>query len=175
MGSSANKEVLEQVLECFEGLPVSVIAPIKSHVEKSQIPIPSNMMVTDWLPAHMVNPLGSVAVIHGGQGTVQTACDSGTPFIGIGMQPEQSINIESVVRYGCAIRIARRKLTKPLFRIKLNELLTNPTFAEKARELQQESLLIHGAQNVARFLVDKFSDGVVSIPETPYTARRKTK
>lgn len=172
MGSSANKEVLQQVLESFEGLPVSVIAPIKSYVENSGIAIPSNMLVTDWLPAHIVNPLCTVAVIHGGQGTVQTACDSGTPFIGIGMQPEQSINIESVARFGSAIRIARRKFSKHLFKARLNELLTNPTFTEKAKELQKESRQIHGAENVAKFLVNICKNGTVRIPKTPYTAHR---
>jgi hypothetical protein len=46
-----------------------------------------NVLVYDWLPAPKVNPLADIAVIHGGQGTVQTACAAGTPSIGIGLQP----------------------------------------------------------------------------------------
>jgi UDP:flavonoid glycosyltransferase YjiC (YdhE family) len=80
MGSSANRSVLQTILPMFEGLPVRVIAPIKDHLEGYRGSIPENVQVTGWLPAHLVNPRCDIAVIHGGQGTVQTACASGTPF-----------------------------------------------------------------------------------------------
>ena len=60
---------------------------------------------TDFLPAHKVNELADIAVIHGGQGTIQTAAWSGTPFLGIGFQSEQQQNIDGLVRAGMAKRI----------------------------------------------------------------------
>jgi len=157
MGSSANREVLKKVVESFKNLPLTIIAPIQSHLEKLDITIPSNMLVTDWLPAHKVNPLCDIAVIHGGQGTVQTACDSGTPFVGIGMQPEQSINIENIVRFGAAIRLTRRNFSTARFHQCLDELLTNPQYKKKAEELRLESLKIDGSKNVADFLKSTFN------------------
>jgi UDP:flavonoid glycosyltransferase YjiC (YdhE family) len=84
MGSSANRDVLLKVTEMFRGLPYTVIAPIRAHLPEDYQP-PENVHVFGWLPAHKVNPLADLAVIHGGQGTVQTACWSGTPFVGIGL------------------------------------------------------------------------------------------
>jgi len=129
------------------------------------------MLVTDWLPAHKVNALCDISVIHGGQGTVQTACDSGTPFIGIGMQPEQSINIENIVRFGAAIRIPRRKLTKKRLQESISELLSNPQYKEKAKELMTESSKINGSKNTAYFLRNTFNQDKenIKIPKTPYT------
>jgi UDP:flavonoid glycosyltransferase YjiC (YdhE family) len=170
MGSSANHTVLKKVVECFDELPLRIIAPIQSHVNNMDIKIPSNMLVTDWLPALKVNSLCDIAVIHGGQGTIQTACDSGTPFIGIGMQPEQSINIEMIARYGSAINISRKKISKKLITHSINELINNPKYKQKAKELMNESLKINGAFNVASFLKDTFdNDKKTIIPKTPYT------
>jgi len=171
MGSSANREVLKKVIESFENLPLRIVAPIRSHLDKLDIVIPNNMLVTDWLPAHKVNALCDIAVIHGGQGTVQTACDSGTPFIGIGMQPEQSINIENIVRFGAAIRLTRRNFTKTRFHTCIHELLSNPQYKKKADELRLESTKINGPQNVATFLKNTFNHEkeCIVIPKTPYT------
>jgi len=144
-------------VESFKNLPLTIIAPIQSHLEKLDITIPSNMLVTDWFPAHKVNPLCDIAVIHGGQGTVQTACDSGTPFVGIGMQPEQSINIENIVRFGAAIRLTRRNFSTARFHQCLDELLTNPQYKKKAEELRLESLKIDGSKSVADFLKSTFN------------------
>lgn len=177
MGSSANRDVLRKVVESFNNLPLNIIAPIKSHLEKLDIAVPSNMLVTDWLPAHKVNPLCDIAVIHGGQGTVQTACDYGTPFIGIGMQPEQSINIENIVRFGAAIRLTRRNFSKTRFHHCIDDLLSNPQYKRKADELRAESLKINGPQNVADFLKSTFNheNEFIDIPKTPYTlAHRKS-
>lgn len=175
MGSSANKDVLKQVLESLYDLHLTIIAPIKSHIEKIDTVIPSNILVTDWIPAHKVNPLCDIAIIHGGQGTVQTACDSGTPFIGIGMQPEQSINIEKIVEFGAAIRLTRRNFSKERFHQSIQALLSDSKYKKRAQELRMESSKINGAQNVADFLKSTFEHPVdyVHIPKTPYTLKRR--
>lgn len=112
-----------------------------------------------------------IAVTHDGQGTIQTACDSGTPFIGIGMKLEQSINIENIVRFGTAIRLSRRSFTKTQFHYSIHELLSNPQYKKKADELRLESIKINGAQNVADFLKNTFNQEKepIDIPKTPYT------
>ncbi len=43
--------------------------------------IPSNVLVTDWLPALQVNKMADLAVIHGGVGTVMTAALAGKPVV----------------------------------------------------------------------------------------------
>lgn len=148
MGSSANKDVLELALSAFEGMAVRVVAPIRSHLRPDTV-IPDNVLVTDWLPALEVNRLVDCAVIHGGAGTVQTAIHAGIPFVGIGMQPEQSINIESVVRWGAAIRLPRKRLTPAIVRSAVMELLSNDSFAKRAKELASERAEGAGAEQVA--------------------------
>jgi UDP:flavonoid glycosyltransferase YjiC (YdhE family) len=157
MGSSGNRDVVKQVIESFHDTPYQVIAPVKMHMDE-RVNVPSNILICDWLPAHKVNPLADVAVIHGGQGTVQTACASGTPFVGIGMQPEQEWNIDFVARKGCAIRIGRHDVTRKRLLDAVETLLHDESAHRKAKALQQAFTQWDGAREVAGFLkrlVDK--------------------
>lgn len=157
MGSSANRDILKTVIESFDGTPYTVIAPIKAHLHRSNIRIPENVHVFDWLPADKVNPLADISVIHGGQGTVQTACASGTPFVGIGLQPEQEGNIEAIVRYGSAVRISKRRLSRETLLPSIESLLKNQTARQKAKELQKIMQAWNGSQLAADFLYKSFA------------------
>lgn len=156
MGSSANRDVLRTVLESFDGMPYTVISPMKAHFAKQKLHVPSNVLLFDWLPADKVNPLADVAVIHGGQGTVQTACVSGTPFVGIGLQPEQEANIDMVVRQGCAIRLSKRHFKRERLIESIDFLLKDERAKTRAREIQTLTQAWDGTRNAAQFLIEKF-------------------
>ncbi len=156
MGSSANQDILKTVIESFTNTPYTVIAPIKAHTHNQNISVPKNVLVYDWLPAPKVNPLADIAVIHGGQGTVQTACAAGTPFVGIGLQPEQESNIDAIVRQGSAIRIRKRRLSRKTLLDAIEQLLNDPSASQKAKEIQQLFAKWNGTKNSADFLKQKF-------------------
>lgn len=157
MGSSGNRQIIAQILEGFRHKPYQVIAPVKSHLAGMSINIPPNVLVTDWLPAHQVNPLADVSVIHGGIGTVMTACLSGTPIVGVGMQPEQEANLECLVRKGFAIRIKKKRVTAPLVLAAIDKLLDNREAKDKAREFQKILQRYDGPADAARFLEEVFA------------------
>lgn len=175
MGSSANRQVLQTILPWLGDLPVRVIAPIKDHLAGFTGTIPSNVTVTGWLPAHKVNPRCTAAIIHGGQGTVQTACMSGVPFLGIGMQPEQSINIQTAVDYGAALRLSRKKLDRKKFLSLVTKLLEDEALRKRATELAAVSGDVDGAKNAAVFLDEFLSHRPLIIPLTPYTKKTRLK
>jgi UDP:flavonoid glycosyltransferase YjiC (YdhE family) len=156
MGSSANRNVLVKAIRSFEGTPYTVIAPIKKHIEQMNISLPSNVHLFDWLPAHRVNPLADVAVIHGGQGTVQTAYWSGKPFAGIGLQPEQDMNILEVVKFGSAIHFKKYGLKKEKLLSAVGTLFTDPAYRERAAVLQQLAQQWDGAAKTAEILWNRF-------------------
>lgn len=59
------------------------------------------------LPNHQVMPRVALCVTAGGQGSVQTALASGTPLIGIPLQPEQDANVVFASRTG-SVRLVRQ-------------------------------------------------------------------
>lgn len=110
MGSSGTPEIVAKILESFEGRPYGVIAPVKFQLGYvSGVRVPSNVLVTDWLPAIQVNRMADLAVIHGGVGTVMAAAMAGRPVVGVGMQMEQVANLACLERLGFAIRVPKSK------------------------------------------------------------------
>ena len=137
MGSSGQPEVIAKIVEGFDGKPYRVIAPVKSLLRNLDVKVPSNVIVTDWLPAHKVNPMADISVIHGGIGTVMTACLAGTPVVGVSMQPEQEFNIDCLVRKGFAIRIRKKRFTPEKLSSAIDQLLTDKVAQRKAKEFQK--------------------------------------
>ncbi len=103
--------------------------------------------------------MADISVIHGGIGTVMTACLSGTPVVGVGMQPEQEANLECLVRKGFAIRLSKRRLTAEAVAGAIDELLDDREARRKAQEFQ--AILQRwgdGGVNAAQFLAETFGD-----------------
>ena len=136
MGSSGQPEVIAKIVEGFAGKPYRVITPVKSLLRNLDVKVPSNVIVTDWLPAHKVNPMADISVIHGGIGTVMTACLAGTPVVGVSMTPEQEFNIDCLVRKGFAIRIRRKSFTPEKLSSAIDQLLADKEAQRKAKEFQ---------------------------------------
>jgi UDP:flavonoid glycosyltransferase YjiC (YdhE family) len=110
MGSSGTPEIVSRIVESFEGKPYRVIAPVKFHLGRvMEVRVPSNVLVTNWVPALQINKMADLAVIHGGIGTVMTAALAGKPVVGIGMQMEQVANLACLERLGFAIRVPKSK------------------------------------------------------------------
>ena len=87
---------------------------------------PPNVHVTDLLPAHRLGGLVDAAVIHGGQGTVQTACATGVPFVGMGLQPEQTWHVRMCEQRGNAIAVSPKRVGSPEFLDAVRRVLTDP-------------------------------------------------
>ena len=137
MGSSGQPKVVAKIVKSFEGKPYRVIAPVKRLLQNLDVKIPSNVIVVDWLPAHEVNPMADISVIHGGIGTVMTACLAGTPVVGVSMQPEQEFNIDCLVRKGFAIRIRKNRFTPEKLLNAIDKLLADTEAQKKAKEFQR--------------------------------------
>jgi UDP:flavonoid glycosyltransferase YjiC (YdhE family) len=94
------------------------------------------ILVESVLPSHLIMPRVDLAVIAGGQGSVQTALASGLPFVGIPLQPEQDANVAFVERQGAARRVAQRAAGTPVLTEAAQALLTDVRYRHRARHLQ---------------------------------------
>lgn len=167
MGSSGKPALVSEIVAGFKDKPYRVIAPVKGLVENMSVDVPPNVVLTGFLPAHKVNPMADVAVIHGGQNTVMNACLSGTPIVGVGMHPEQQANLDACVRKGFAIRLNKRRVTASAVLDSVDKLLNDG--AAKSKVLEFRSILRQwdGPANSARFLRQTFGEGETT--EAPRT------
>ncbi len=156
MGSSGKPALVAEILEGFTGAPYRVIAPVKPHVERMNVAVPENVVVTGFLPAHKVNPMADVSVIHGGQNTVMNACLSGTPIVGIGMHPEQQANLDACVRKGFAIRLTKERATASDVLAAIERLLHDEAAKAAVKVFQGQLAAWDRPENAARFLKETY-------------------
>jgi UDP:flavonoid glycosyltransferase YjiC (YdhE family) len=158
MGSSGKPGLIADIIEGFRDKPYRVIAPVESHIKNMNLEIPSNLIVTGFLPAHKVNPMADISVIHGGQNTVMNACLSGTPIVGVGMHPEQQANLDACVRKGFAIRLNKKRVTASAVLDAIDKLLHDTKAKEAVKKFQHELMKWDGPANAAKFLHKRFGE-----------------
>jgi UDP:flavonoid glycosyltransferase YjiC (YdhE family) len=151
LGSSADRRLALAVASQLGELPVNVIAPIGHYLEPGD-EVPANVHVTGLLPAHRLGGLVDAAVLHGGQGTVQTSCATGIPFVGLGLQPEQVWNVEVCVARGNAVRVPPKHVGRPEFLDAVRRVLTDTGMRAAAADVQRAFEGADGAAASARII-----------------------
>ena len=107
LGSSGFPEILKVIIESLkQEEDYNIVCSTTTILEPEELgPNTDRFYACRFLPAHLVNEMADIAVLHGGQGTIQTAVWAGTPVVGIGFQAEQQANIDGIARAGMAVRI----------------------------------------------------------------------
>lgn len=153
MGSSGSEDVVRHTLCAFANQPFRVIAPVKALLKNNMPNLPPNVTVTDWLPAEKVNKMASVSVLHGGIGTLFTACLAGTPIIGIpNGNPEQEWNLSCLVRKGFAKQLHKYRFTPQQIVSSILAYLQDSAAQQQARLFQAICEKWNGPLNATLYL-----------------------
>ncbi len=167
MGSSGTPKIVARLIEGFEGKPYRVIAPVKFQL--GQVPgshVPSNVILTDWVPALQVNKMADLAVIHGGIGTVMTAALAGRPVVGVGMQMEQVANLACLEPLGFAIRVPKSKDPSAKVQAAIERLLHDETAKAKAADIARSIAGWDGPKIAAQQLLEHYGREEESSPHS---------
>lgn len=164
MGSSANRALARRVLAEVSSLDVAVVSTAGRYLTaEDRAELPDQVHVVDHLPAHQLAGLIDASVVHGGEGTVQTACASGVPFAGIGLQAEQRWNVREAERSGHAVGFTARGLRRGALPGIVTRLLEDPLLRERAREVAERVATLDGAavaaQKIAALVADRRGSG----------------
>src|SRR5699024_1207425 len=155
LGSSADRELARSVLDQLAPLDLDVVAGVGRYLTAAdRAQLPATVHVHDFLPAHRLTGLIDASIIHGGEGTVQTACASGVPFAGIGLQTEQRMNIAECVRHGNALRLTRSHLRRALLPVAVDHLLHDASLRRTAATLGTRVAALDGAAPAAGAIGD---------------------
>ena len=148
--ASTQPEFLQHVLDTVEAMGVRAL--VVTTVHRDELQPKGDVLLYDFLPSHKVMPFCDAAVIHGGQGTVQTAIASGLPFVGIPLQPEQNANLKIIERWGGSRTLSLKGLRKGKLRHKLEEVLGNASFRETLATLKDFQAQRDGPAETAKRL-----------------------
>jgi UDP:flavonoid glycosyltransferase YjiC (YdhE family) len=106
------------------------------------------------LPSHRIMERVDLAVIAGGQGSVQSAIAAGLPFVGVPLQPEQDVNVAVVERRGAARRVPQTAADTPALTDAARAVLTDPAFRTRARRLQAAYAALDGPGRAAELIME---------------------
>jgi len=160
MGSSAEKPyILEAAKTLLTGgfRTVLVTSPETCPMEelKALGPVPEGSYITDrFVPSHLITPMADVTVIHGGQGTVQTAISSGVPLVGVAMQPEQQGNLDNVAACGAGMRVPRNFWEAVRIGKAVRTVLDDPSFRANANRLRVSAARIDARARATEVIWD---------------------
>lgn len=136
MGSSASRSLVLDVLHSAARADVEIVSPSALYLSQAdRAALPGNVHVTGWIPVHRLGNLVDVAITHGGEGTVQTSCASGWPFIGIPLQLEQRYNVTRCVEFGNAQLISQRQAGRVDWAQLVTHLLANEAMRKAAASM----------------------------------------
>ena len=150
--ASSRPEYVRQVRDALEGLEVRAV--VATTVHEADSVTADNVLLRDFLPSHLVMPLCDLAIIHGGQGSVQTAIAAGIPVIGLPLQPEQNFNLRLVEQHGAGLSFSLRSLARGHLPDAIVAVLEDPAYKTAMRRLQQWQAARDGPLEVARVLMD---------------------
>jgi UDP:flavonoid glycosyltransferase YjiC (YdhE family) len=150
--ASGKRENLQRVYDTLSIMDVRAV--FCSLVHDQTFFSSENMLVADFLPSHLVMPLCDLAIIHGGQGSVQTAIFAGIPLIGFPIQPEQNFNLKQVERHGAGLCLSLRSLRKGHLKGSINQILKDDRYKKSMEQLRTWQSRRDGALEVAKAVHD---------------------
>jgi UDP:flavonoid glycosyltransferase YjiC (YdhE family) len=121
------------------------------------------LMIERFLPSCEVMPRVDLAVTAGGQGSVQTAMVSGTPLLGVPLQPEQDLNLHLIEQQGAGKAVALAEVGSESMTALVRQMLNAPSYREQAQRLSRMFAAVDGAGNAAELLIRLAANGVEAI------------
>lgn len=116
-------------------------------------PLPSNVVVTDYVPASAVLSRNCAAMIsHGGRGSIYSALGHGVPLVGLPNQGEQEWNLDAIERLGLGRKLSSRRCSFEAFAQALGGVLDDPAYRERAGRFGDLLRSYDGAGTAARII-----------------------
>jgi hypothetical protein len=165
MASSADRSFIQPTVEALCREPgefcgvISVAPNICSldelQLQKYQDSADQSVIITnEFLPFDKIASMVNVVLMHGGQGTVQSALAAGVPIVGVAMQFEQNFNLANVERRGAGIHLSQESWTADNIHAALKRVLGDPFFERAAQRVKAEMGVVDGSRNAAARIVN---------------------
>ena len=158
--TSTAPDLVRQVVRALEPLGTQILVAAATH-DLADL-ASDQVMVAGVLPSHLVMGDVDLAVIAGGQGSVQTALAAGLPFVGIPLQSEQDANVTFAQNQGAARLIAQKAAGTPGMTAAARDLLADTAARDSARRLQQIFAAADGPAAAAQAILE-----IAAIAKTP--------
>jgi len=157
--SSGFPETLRCIIDALKSVPeFNIVCSTTTIISPEELgPNTERFYACRFLPAHLVNEMANIAVLHGGQGTIQTAVWAGTPVVGIGFQAEQQANIDGIARAGMAKRIPLYNVNQKSV-LKAVKTVSSEHYITNAKKLKEKVRSVDGVK-ISVEIMNRFLNG----------------
>lgn len=140
--------------DAFSEYPAQFILSIGKGTKVEQLgKIPSNFIVRPFVPQLEILQRADVFITHGGINSIHEGLYYGVPLILVPHQLEQLLNARCVTAMDAGLiiydQIKRRVVAPKSLRMSLEEVLTKPSYRERAKEVQYSLRKTGGYQQAA--------------------------
>ena len=164
--TSTRKDHLSAVCAALRALPVRAV--LVSTVHDLGRGLGPNVLVRSHLPSHAVMALVDLAIIHGGQGSVQTAIAAGVPVVGLPLHGEQYLNLKLIQRHGAGRCLwSPNTATRPRFGQVVARSLADASLKANMQRVQALQARYDGSSNSAQAVRQLAQTPVVRRPRPP--------
>lgn len=155
-GTSHHQEpfVLRAAAAGLAGEPVEAILTTGSRRDPATVaadPAP-NVHVTRWLSHGELLGRCAAVVTTGGPATIMAALVAGTPLVVVPTTWDKPDNARRVVEAGAGVRLSPRRCSPERLRAAVREVLADPAYAARAREVSQDLAAAPGPPGAAALL-----------------------
>lgn len=150
-----NPDFFLKCFAAFADLPVQVIIATGRPVEQLNLgPVPDNFIVRSYVPQLEVLEYVNVFAGHGSMTTVMESLSRGVPMIVIPQATSQATSARRVADLGLGILLEKETVTAESLREAVVTILNDPTYRERAHEMQEDAQLAGGYQRAAYALLE---------------------
>jgi MGT family glycosyltransferase len=122
-------------LEAFDQAPYQLVMVAPSSIAPAELgSIPDNFIVQPYVPQLELFPRVSVFITHGGMSSVQEALSFGVPLVVFPQMREQMATAQRVAELGLGLMLSDEGLTRERLREAAEQVLSDPTFRQKAEQ-----------------------------------------
>jgi len=131
----SHNHLVRTALAALRDEPVRVVATTNRVVPQNPIEVPDNAVLVDWLSYSQVMPAASLAISHGGHGTVARALGAGTPVLISPIIGDMSETAMRVAWAKAGLSLPWRLCRPGPLRWAARRIIGDPAFTKRAAEL----------------------------------------
>jgi len=153
MGMTANSSSAfpisyADVLAAIADVDAEIVATVPMRLRDELPTLPDNVRLTEFVPLNPLMDSCAAIIHHGGAGTQWTAVAKGVPQLMLSWQWDSVLKAGQLRATGAGLALERHEGTAEALRSELKRLLTDPSFAEAAARLRDETLAMPSPNDV---------------------------
>ncbi len=152
--------LLQAAVTGLAGQPLEAILTTGGKRDPEEVaaaPAP-NVHITRWLSHTELLPRCAVVVTTGGPATIMAALAAGAPLVVVPTTWDKPDNARRIAEAGVGIRLAPKRCTPERLRAAVNEVLQDPAYAARARQLARDLAAAPGADRAVELLESLVAD-----------------